>query len=114
MHETGRAVNPQQMGQRGDSAISLHIEELVLHNFVSGDRHAMATAFQRELERLFAAEGVPAGLMQSGSEARLDGGAFSLPYDAAPEVISAHLARAVYHSLSGFSDTNQAPGGGRR
>jgi hypothetical protein len=114
MHTTGSVRNPQQMTQWGDYAINLHIDELVLHNFAPGDRHAIASALERELTRLFAAEGVPLGLAQTDGAARLDGGSFNVPRNAAPDIIGAHLARAVYQNLAGPSSTRQASGANGR
>ena len=114
MQPTSRPSNSPSMTQRRDYAINLHIDELVLHNFAPGDRYAIAAALERELTRLFAAEGVPPELAQTSGAARLDGGSFNVPPGAPPAVIGAHLARTVYQNLAGPSSTRQASGGSSR
>ncbi|MFL6293520.1 MAG: hypothetical protein ACJ759_21720, partial [Thermoanaerobaculia bacterium] len=58
--------------------IDLHIEELVLEGFAPGDRHRIGAAVERELARLLAERGLPAGLAQGADVPRLDGGSFEL------------------------------------
>jgi hypothetical protein len=114
MRETDTAVNAGLVTQRGDFAITLHIEELVLHSFATRDRHAITAALERELARLLTAEGVPTGLTHMENVSRLDGGSFNMSHGATPDVIGAQLAHAVYHSLAGSSGASTTPGGGNR
>lgn len=80
--------------------VELHIEELVLHGFASGDRHRIGAAMERELTRLFAEKSTPASLTQEQEIAHLNGGTFEMEPGSAAEVVGARLAQAVYGSLS--------------
>lgn len=81
------------------SSIHLHIEELVLHGFASGDRHRIGDAVQRELARLFAAERIPMRLTKSAVIDRLNGGTFQMSATPRPEVTGTQAARAVFGGL---------------
>ncbi|MBE9514414.1 MAG: hypothetical protein IMY83_05240 [Chloroflexi bacterium] len=77
--------------------IELHIEELVLHGFDSGDHYRIGAAVEAELARLFAEQGVPPSLMtQSGDVAHLDGGTFDVAPGSRGEAIGAQVAQALY------------------
>ncbi len=80
--------------------IELHIEELVLHGFASGDRYRIAEAVERELAAQFAEQGVPQSLAEGGEIVNLDGGAFQVAAGSKPEVIGAQVAQAVYGRLN--------------
>ena len=58
--------------------IELDIDELVLHGFAPGDGDQIGAAIRRELARLFAEQGLPAGLGTGGAVPRLDGGGFQV------------------------------------
>lgn len=77
-------------------AVELHIEELVLHGFAPGDRHRIADAVERELARLFAERGVPAGLGDGFESPRLDAGSFDFAPGARAETVGEEVARAIY------------------
>lgn len=79
--------------------IHLHIEELVLHGFPSGDRHRIGEALQRELARLFTEEQTPPALAKSAEIDRLNGGTFRTTGTARPEATGAQVARAVFGGL---------------
>ena len=76
--------------------IDLRIDEIVLHGFAPADRHRIGDAFQRELTRLLAAEGVPPAWASGGPAAQVDAGAFTVAPGARPEIVGAQVARAVY------------------
>lgn len=82
------------------SPIHLHIEELVMHGFPSGDRHRIGEALQRELARLFTEERTPPSLARSGGIDRLNGGTFQLTAAPRPEATGAQVARAVFGGLN--------------
>jgi hypothetical protein len=83
----------------GDSGIELHIEELVLHGFLSRDRYAIADAVERELARLMAAPDL-GGLARSRSHVeRLDGGTFTVTPGASGHTVGAQVAQALYGTL---------------
>ena len=77
----------------------LTIDELVLHGFAHGDRHAIAAAVEAELGRLLSAPGgtpVPArnrdvAAVVSRAEIRAD---------AAPAMAGADIAAAVHRSVT--------------
>ena len=93
------------MGMR-PGAIKLHIEEVVLHGFEPADRAALGAALETELARLLAAAD-PAALTGANRVARIDGGAFEIPAQAAPGLTGARLARAVYDGLTGRPGRNR-------
>lgn len=80
--------------------IELHIEELVLHGFESGDRYRIGAAVEAELARLFAEQGVPPSLAQGGEMAHLDGGTFDVAPGSTAEAIGAQVAQALYGGLN--------------
>jgi hypothetical protein len=81
------------------SPIHLHIEELVLHGFPSGDRHRIGEAVQLELARLFTEERTPPALAKSAAIDRLNGGTFQMTSAPKPEATGAQVARAVFGGL---------------
>ncbi len=81
--------------------VRLHIEELVLHGFAPGDRHAIAEAIERELRGLLGSTDLPRGLAQPSSRAAVDGGSFDVPRGASAEVIGAQVAQTLYATLQG-------------
>jgi hypothetical protein len=81
------------------SPIHLHIEELVLHGFPSGDRLRIGDAMQRELTRLFTEEGPPPALAKSAAIDRVNGGTFQMTATPKPESTGAQVARAVFGGL---------------
>jgi hypothetical protein len=80
--------------------VELHIEELVLHGFVPGDRYRIGDAVERELSRLFAEQGTPPSLVRGGDIGRLDGGSFEAKPGSRAEAIGARVAQGVYGGLS--------------
>lgn len=81
------------------SAIHLHIEELVLHGFAPADRHRIGDAVQQELTRLFTDEPTPPGLRENAAIDRLNGGTFQMTATPRPEATGAQVARAVFGGL---------------
>ena len=84
--------------------IKLHIEELVLHGFAPGDRHAIADAVERELSQLltsqFEEQHAQSSLAHNAEHARLDAGSFRVTPNAKPNVIGARVAHAVHGGLT--------------
>ena len=80
--------------------IELHIEELILHGFDSGDRYRIGAAVEAELARLFAEQGVPPSLIHGGEVAHLDGGAFEVAPGSGAEAIGDQVAQALYGGLN--------------
>ncbi len=81
--------------------LRLHIDELVLHGFAPGDRHAIARAITGELGRLLGGAGLPCGLAHPSRHALVDGGSFDVPRGASAEVIGAQVAQTLYATLQG-------------
>lgn len=79
--------------------IELHIEELVLHGFAPGDRHAISAAIQGELTRLFAEQGIHPSLSNGYEAERVDGGAFHMQPGAKAGTIGMQVAHAIYGGL---------------
>jgi hypothetical protein len=79
--------------------IELHIEELVLHGFEPGDRHRIADAVERELDRLFTQQGAQSQLALSNEIGHLDAGAFEVTAGSRPEMIGAQVAQALYRRV---------------
>ena len=52
-------------------SIEMHIEELVLHGFEPGDRHAIGDAVERELARLLSEHGLPSASAGGYERARV-------------------------------------------
>jgi hypothetical protein len=78
--------------------VELHIEELVLHGFASGDRRRIAAEVERELVRLIA-EADFARTRRGVSIERMNGPAFKVKAGAKPEAAGAQIAQSLYRSL---------------
>ncbi|WP_298734394.1 hypothetical protein [uncultured Chitinophaga sp.] len=79
--------------------IELHIEELVLHGFLPGDRQRIGLAVQQELSRLFTEQGLPPGLSSGGAVPSLDAGSFQHAPHATPNVVGQQIANTVFTGL---------------
>jgi hypothetical protein len=80
--------------------IELHIEELVLHGFAAGDRHAIGDAVEHELTRLFAERGLTSSSMVSHERARIDAGNVHVAPESPAPAVGAQVARAVHGGLT--------------
>jgi len=84
--------------------IKLHIEELVLHGFAPGDRHAIADAVQRELAQLFADQSTSADfasvIEKHSNSHRLDAGAFHVEQNSRPNSLGNQIARTIHGGLT--------------
>jgi hypothetical protein len=85
---------------RNPQSIDLHIEELVLHGFASGDRYAIAAAVERELTQLLTNGSVPSVLVRNLDRVEMDAGLFNIAPGSRAEVIGGQVAHAVYGRLS--------------
>lgn len=77
-------------------AITLHINELVLHGFPLKARHAIGDATQSELARLVSATGLPQFVKTQGYSDAVDGGSFKLTPTTKPTAVGSLIANAVY------------------
>jgi hypothetical protein len=82
-------------------AISLHIEEIVLHGVSPADRERVGDALKIEIARLLTEQGLPPALLKGGEMERADGGAIAATDAGRPDVLGAHVARAVVRGLGG-------------
>jgi hypothetical protein len=85
-------ANPQQ--------IELHVEELVLHGFETGDRYGIAEAVEHELARLLGQRGVPFSLRSENATDELKAPTFAPALGAKPPAIGRQIAQAVYEGFS--------------
>jgi hypothetical protein len=80
-------------------SVELHIEELVLDGFASGDRYLIGEAVERELIRLFTEQGAPSAKIGGGEITHLNGGAFEISAGSNAATIGMQLAKAIYGGL---------------
>jgi hypothetical protein len=84
---------------RGDS-VEVHIEELVLHGFASGDRYCIGDAIQEELVRLLEAQNLPASLQDRGAHDQIDAGTLHVNAGERAAMIGVKTARALHDGIS--------------
>ena len=91
------------MNEAVSQAVTVHIEELVLHGFAPGDRYRIAEAVQAEVTRLVADGGLPTMSSAGGRVAvdSLDVGSFAIAAGARPERIGAQIGATLYGGLGG-------------
>jgi hypothetical protein len=94
-----RKTQPPASGRHAQRPVEIHIEELVLHGFASGDRHRIANAVQQELARLMTAQTVAASRENPLTLDRMQGGTFRVGPGTKPDVIGSQIARAVHRNL---------------
>ncbi len=80
-------------------SIELHIEELVLDGLSPGDHHAIGESVERELSRMFAEQGSPQLIEQSGEIQSLQAGKFDIKENSKDDVIGVQMARTIYGGL---------------
>jgi hypothetical protein len=80
-------------------SVELHIEELVLDGFSPGDHYGINEAVESELSRMFAEQGIPQLMEQSGEIERLQAGMSELEKGSRDDAIGVQVARAVYGGL---------------
>jgi hypothetical protein len=78
------------------SSVQLHIEELVLYGFGSGDAQGIARGVESELRRLVSLE----PLTRHESVDRIDGGAFRVRSGAKPLRVGEQIAGAIHGGLN--------------
>lgn len=98
---TGRSASTTTTQTPGAPArVELHIEELVLHGFPSGDRFSISDAAQQELERLLV-EQAPQGITHGPLNVnRVNAGSFNVKADARGSTIGTKVAQAIHRGLS--------------
>jgi hypothetical protein len=94
MRRKRRAENLRRL-RRAARSTDIAIDELVLHGFPTGDRHAIGDAFALELERAFSASPAQPLFRQEADLPSLDAGRFSMTSHARPASVGTQAARAV-------------------
>jgi len=79
-------------------SVNVHIEELVLHGFATGDCRRIAQALEQELARLMG-EGTLGWRQNPPVIERVNAGAFKVEAAAKPQATGTEIARAVFRSL---------------
>lgn len=97
-HNRGRSSASPIAASRtlSSRAVTLHIDELVLHGFPLKTRHAVGEAAQLELTRLLGSNGLPEFVKNPARSDRIDAGSFNLTSATKPQVIGSLIANAVY------------------
>ena len=87
--------------RRPPRAIDLHIQELVLDGFPSGDQYTIREAMERELGRLLSTLGLPSPDASIRTLDAIDAGSFRLPPGSRPSVVGQEIGLTVYRALVG-------------
>ena len=85
--------------QRSEHSVELHIDELVLDGFASGDRYVIGDAVERELARLLGQRSVPISLRSESATDEIKGATFNATKDAKPPATGRQIAQAVYEGF---------------
>jgi hypothetical protein len=80
-------------------AITVHIEELILHGFPAQDRDQIARSVESELTRLLRQGEIPSSLPHGGVIREIDGGTFQIQRGAKPQAIGEQISRNLYGGL---------------
>lgn len=93
--------------------VIIEIEELVLHGFPAGDRHAIADALADELSRLVAERPLPLDAVRSvdGIREKVLLGQFVLPRTARGQAVGVAAGRAVLQAVEGVLAGDHLPPG---
>jgi hypothetical protein len=97
---TDSTSNAQRSTLNAQPSVELHIEELVLHGFVTGERYAIGDAVERELARLLHEQSIPISLQSENAADEIKDATFNAAHNAKPRVIGRRIAQAVYQGLS--------------
>ena len=81
-------------------SIDLQIDELVLNGFAAADRHAIGDAFERELARLLAEQGVSPGLTRNVELEHLNADVDHVNQGSNSETIAVQSAQAIYRRFN--------------
>ncbi len=100
-------TSPQRAARRTGSPsegvpsgpVRLHIDELILHGFAPGDRHAIASAVQVELARLIRDNRCSLLLRSSLALANMYAGEIQVNAGSRPETAGSQIARSLFRTL---------------
>ena len=90
---------PKPETNQPGNAVELHIDELVLHGFASGNRRQISSAVQSELTRLLSEGNLPGFRQNPPAVDRVNGGTLWVKVGSKPQEAGAEIARAVFRSL---------------
>jgi len=93
-------MNSQLSTLNSQPSVELHIDELVLHGFASGERYVIGNAVERELTRLLSEHGIPTSLRSENATDEIRGATFNAAHNAKPRAIGHQIAQAVYEGFS--------------
>lgn len=87
--------------------LELAIDHLLLPDLPPSQRTRVVEVIEQELGRLWAEQGVPAGV--TGDRFTLDGAQIELPSGTPPQAMGVHVARAIYNGLAGTQQAAARP-----
>ena len=96
---TDSTSNAQRPTLNAQASVELHIEQLVLDGFASGDRYVIGEAVERELALLFGEQDIPNLLRFDNATDEIKGQTFIVPHNAKPHAMGRRIARAVYQGF---------------
>jgi len=85
--------------QRSAHSVELHIEELVLDGFASGNPYVIGEAIERELALLLREQNIPNSLRFENATDEVRGATFNATHDAKPPALGRQIATAVYQAF---------------
>jgi hypothetical protein len=80
-------------------AVEVHIEELILHGFAPGDRHAIAEAVEHELAQLIGQGQLPISHGNPVALKQVDAGTFQVKANSRPANNGTQIARLVFRGM---------------
>lgn len=89
------------MRARPAARIEIHIDELVLDGFGSGDRHRIGEAVEHELNRVLSQRGAGWPDARTSTVTRVDGGSFTMPATGHPNAVGREIGGAVGKAVAG-------------
>jgi hypothetical protein len=90
--------------------LELALDHLQLPDLPPGQRMRLVEAIEQELGRLWAEQGVPAGV--TGERFSLEGAQIEVPAGTPPQAIGVHVARAIYSGMAGTQQAAERPAKG--
>jgi hypothetical protein len=94
-----RGLADRRSPTKTSRAVEVQIEELVLHGFAPGDRHAIADAVQRELAQLIGEGQLPVSHGNPVALKQIDAGTFQVKAGSKPENSGVQIARSVIRGM---------------
>ena len=92
-------MNFQLSTLNSQPSVELHIDELLLHGFVPGERYGISDAVERELARLLSQQNIPSSLRSESAIDEIKGATFNAAQNPKPLAIGRQIAQAVYQGF---------------